>query len=272
MAEDVVAARVAGLEAEVDAACRARAARSRDGVAAERGEVDRHRPRLFLLVLGPRHGQQLVDHVRRVLARAGDLAQRLAQGLGVVLAGLDLALRQLGLRAQAGERRLQLMRGVGEEVLSAPGSDWSKPGQQVDGAHQRRHFLGGAALVDRAQVAAVAAPDPLLQLVQRGDAARQRQPDEQHRDRQVSGTVTVTAPSPPAGTTTTTATGNVKAQASCRKDRTVHLTLLKADGTAASPEVITTTRSNGDFTATITAPAQPAPTPPATTILRPPTR
>jgi hypothetical protein len=79
------------------------------------------------------------------------------------------------------------------------------------------------------------------------------------------GAVTLVAPSPAAGATTTTATGNVKAKASCRKSRTVHLTLSKADGTAASPEVAVTTGPNGDFAATITAPAQPAPTPPATT-------
>ena len=83
--------------------------------------------------------------------------------------------------------------------------------------------------------------------------------------KRVSGTVTVTATNPPAGSTTTTATGNVKANSSCRKNRTVHLSLLKADGTPASSEVVTTTRSNGDYTATITAPAQPAPVPPAMT-------
>lgn len=81
----------------------------------------------------------------------------------------------------------------------------------------------------------------------------------------IGGVVTVTAPSPAAGTTTTTATGNVKARASCRKNRTVRLTLLKADGTPASSESVTTTGPNGDFSALITAPAQPAPVPPAMT-------
>ncbi|MGZ5336637.1 MAG: hypothetical protein ACXWDT_01175 [Solirubrobacterales bacterium] len=81
----------------------------------------------------------------------------------------------------------------------------------------------------------------------------------------IGGAVTLAAPSPAAGQTTTTATGNVKARASCRKGRTVHLTLSKADGSAASSEVVTKTGPNGDFTATITAPAQPAPIPPATT-------
>jgi hypothetical protein len=80
-----------------------------------------------------------------------------------------------------------------------------------------------------------------------------------------SGTVSLAAASPAVGATTTTATGNVKSTGSCRKNRTVHLTLLKADGTPAASEVVTTTGPNGDFTATIAAPAQPAPVPPATT-------
>ena len=46
-----------------------------------------------------------------------DLLQRLLQRLRVALARVDLALRQLGLGAQAGQRRLQLVRGIGEEVL-----------------------------------------------------------------------------------------------------------------------------------------------------------
>jgi hypothetical protein len=43
--------------------------------------------------------------------------------------------------------------------------DWSSRCQQVvDGAHQRRHFLGHVALVDRAQVGAFALADALLQI------------------------------------------------------------------------------------------------------------
>ena len=88
--------------AEVDAACPSRAARSRApsrSPAARRSHL-LHAPRL-LLVLGARHRQQLVDHVRGALARAGDLLQRALQRLRVALARVDLALRQLGLRAQA---------------------------------------------------------------------------------------------------------------------------------------------------------------------------
>ncbi len=74
------------------------------------------------------------------------------------------------------------------------------------------------------------------------------------------GTVSLVAPSPAVSSTTTTASGNVFSQASCRKNRTVHLTLTKADGTSAGPEVIATTISNGNYTAAITLPANVAPT------------
>ena len=122
--------------------------------------------------------------MRGALTRTGDLLQRFLQRLRVVLAGVDLALCEFGLRAQAGERCLELVRGIGEKVLLRT-HRLVEPGQQVvDRAHQRRHFLGGLALVDRREIAAVAPADALLQFVQRRDAARQRQPHEQHRKRQ----------------------------------------------------------------------------------------
>jgi hypothetical protein len=73
------------------------------------------------------------------------------------------------------------------------------------------------------------------------------------------GTVSLVAPSPAAGATSTTATGNVLARASCRKNRTVHLTLTNADGSSAGPEVVAITGPNGDYTAAITLPAPVAP-------------
>jgi hypothetical protein len=76
--------------------------------------------------------------------------------------------------------------------------------------------------------------------------------------------VSLVAPSPAAGVTSTTASGNVFSKASCRKNRTVHLTLSNADGTPAGPEVVTTTRSNGDYSAVVTIPAPVAPATTAT--------
>jgi hypothetical protein len=76
------------------------------------------------------------------------------------------------------------------------------------------------------------------------------------------GTVGLVAPSPAVGATSTTASGNVFSQASCRKNRTVHLTLTNADGSSAAPEVVATTGPNGDYSATV---AVPAPVAPATT-------
>jgi hypothetical protein len=61
--------------------------------------------------------------VGRPLAGQGDLGQAAAHGLGVA-AGVDLALRQLGLHAQPGQRRLELVGRVGQEVLLRP-TDWS---------------------------------------------------------------------------------------------------------------------------------------------------
>jgi hypothetical protein len=82
----------------------------------------------------------------------------------------------------------------------------------------------------------------------------------------VSGAVTVAAtPSTvtPA-TTTITVTGNVKANSSCRKDRTVRFSYVGAGGTTALTETAET-RSNGDFTAVLPKPADAAP---ATVMLR----
>jgi hypothetical protein len=93
-------------------------------------------------------------------------------------------LGQFGLHAQARQRRLQLVRGVGQKVLLAADRLVQPRQQVVDGTHQRRHFVGNAAFVDWAQVRAVARADAPLQLVQRRDAACQRQPHQQHRQRQ----------------------------------------------------------------------------------------
>ena len=58
------------------------------------------------------------------------------------LAAVDLALRQLGLHAQAGQRRLHLVRGVGEEVLLHADRRSQAREHVVDRAHQRRDFFG----------------------------------------------------------------------------------------------------------------------------------
>ncbi len=175
--------RVGAFVAEVDALVH----RARDEVAHDlRRELDQRHvlqaARLFG-VLGARHRQQLVDQVRRALARARDLLERTLDGLRIA-AGVDLALRELGLHAQARERRLHLVRGVGQEVLLR-GHRLVQPRQQVvDRAHQRRDFLGHVVVVDRAQVLAFAPADALLQRVERRDAAREREPHQQHRHRQ----------------------------------------------------------------------------------------
>ena len=75
------------------------------------------------------------------------------------------------------------MCGVGQEVLLR-GDRLIQPREQVvDCAHQRRHLFGHIALVDRAQIVTVTPADALLQFVERTDAARKRQPQQQHAER-----------------------------------------------------------------------------------------
>jgi hypothetical protein len=75
--------------------------------------------------------------------------------------------------------------------------------------------------------------------------------------KQVASTVTVSATPTTIDPTTTAVnvTGNVLANSSCRKNRTVHF--FYVTGGVAGPEVGTavTTRSNGDFSATLLPPS-----------------
>jgi hypothetical protein len=84
----------------------------------------------------------------------------------------------------------------------------------------------------------------------------------------VSGTVTV-VPTPTTITPTTTTVaveGNVAANSSCRKDRTVHFSYVNADTLVVTPLAETAvTGSNGDYTAVLPKPADAAP---ASVILR----
>jgi hypothetical protein len=129
--------------------------------------------------LGARQRQQLVDGVGGARAGAGDLLQRAADFHRV-----GFALGQFGLHAQPGQRRLELVRGVGQEALLRAQRGFQPRQQVVDGRHQRRHLLRNEGLFDRAQVVGLARADALLQFVERADAAHQRQPHQQHRQRQ----------------------------------------------------------------------------------------
>lgn len=79
--------------------------------------------------------------------------------------------------------------------------------------------------------------------------------------KQVSGTVSVSVtPNPlPNATTSVAASGNVASNSSCRKDRTIRFYWVS--GTTVGPEVGTaTSRSNGNYTATLPRPTDTAPT------------
>ena len=84
----------------------------------------------------------------------------------------------------------------------------------------------------------------------------------------VAGTVTVevTPTTITPTTTAVTASGNVAANSSCRKDRTVHFAYVNTDTLVVTPLTETAvTGSNGDYTALLPAPTDAAP---ATVVLR----
>ena len=128
---------------------------------------------------GTRQRQQLVDGVGGAYAGAADLLERLFQ-----LVGIGLALRQVGLHAQAGQRRLELVRGIGQKTFLRGQRQLQAAEQIIDRRHQRRHFFGHRAFVERAHVVGLAGADASFELRQRLDAAHQCQPHQQHRQRQ----------------------------------------------------------------------------------------
>jgi hypothetical protein len=79
--------------------------------------------------------------------------------------------------------------------------------------------------------------------------------------KQVGGTVTIAvAPNPLSNATpTVTANGNVGSNSSCRKDRTLRFYWV-TNGIQGPEVASTTTRSNGDYTATVPRPSDTAPT------------
>jgi hypothetical protein len=87
--------------------------------------------------------------------------------------------------------------------------------------------------------------------------------------KQVGGTVSVnvtpnTFTTGDTAVTSATVTGNVASNSSCRKDRTIHFAWV--NGTTVGPDlgVVATTRSNGDYTATVPRPTDT--NPPTTTV------
>ena len=94
-----------------------------------------------------------------------------------VVAGA-LALCQVGLHAQARQRRLELVRGVGQKALLGRQRIVQAGQQVVHRGDQRCDFQRHGLVVQRGKVVGAACPDALFELVQRLDAACQRQPHE----------------------------------------------------------------------------------------------
>ena len=172
------------LVAQVDAAVHGLGHKVAHDSPGQFGQVQLRAAHHLARVLGPRHGQQLVDHVGRSLAGQRNLRKAVLHRLWVPTAAVDLARGQLGLHAQAGQRRLELVRRIGQKV-ALRGDGLVQPFEQVvDGLHQRRHFIGHTSHRNGAEVRAGAAPDALLQFSQRPYTPGQGKPDQQDGQRQ----------------------------------------------------------------------------------------
>ena len=126
------------LEAEVDARARTRSAPSPAPrcAPARDSSIGTKRAGLRRLVLGARQRQQLVDQAGGRLRTLGQLFQRT-----VDLVGAALAQRQFGLHAHAGQRRLHLVRGVGDEALLHLDALRQPLQHVVERADQRRYLF-----------------------------------------------------------------------------------------------------------------------------------
>jgi len=88
------------------------------------------------------------------------------------------------LHAQACQGRLELVRRIGQKALLRGQRVVQALQQVVHRGNEGRHFERHRAVVQRGEVVGVARADALLQLVERLDAPRQRQPHQQHGQRQ----------------------------------------------------------------------------------------
>jgi hypothetical protein len=97
---------------------------------------------------GPCQRQQLVHGVRGADAGAPDVLQRALE----FFRARALALRQVGLHAQARQRRFELVGGVGQKALLR-GQRLVQPREQViHRRHQRRHLQRHGAVVQGREV------------------------------------------------------------------------------------------------------------------------
>src|SRR6266850_4243734 len=116
--------------------------------------------------LGAREREQLVGEARGADRRLVHLLE-----LGAHLGGQRLRERELGMRLQAGERRAQLVRSVGEKALLVAARLRDFLEQAVQRAHQRPRLLGCAGRIDRPEIARRARLDLLREARERPEAA-----------------------------------------------------------------------------------------------------
>ena len=130
-------------------------------------------------VFGTRQCDQLRYQPRRSIGRAADVFQTF-----LPLQWIFGVQRQLGLSFQSGQRRFDLMRGVGQKAFLQTDVAPQATENIVKTAHQRLHFLRCVIQRQIAQIVFIALQHAHLQAIERHDPARQAKPNQHHRNRQ----------------------------------------------------------------------------------------
>ena len=126
-----------------------------------------------------RQCQQLLRESRRAIEAALEFGERCA-ALAVVVG----AFGELRLQVHGGQRRAQLMRGVGDERALRRERLAESLEQAVQGMHQRLHFARQAGFGQRFEQIGRATRDVGRDAVQRREAAGDRVPDQQREEGQ----------------------------------------------------------------------------------------
>ena len=171
--------RIAAFHAQVDAPGLRERGRVDHAVAAQRIQRDRLRRRLRLGTVLPGQREQLLDQMGRAVDALPELLQRLRAG-GVV----RRAPQRLQLQLQRRQRRAQLMRRVGDEVLLLLEGLPHAVQQAVEFGDQRLDLGGEVLVVDRRQVLRRAARQLLAHPLQRRQRMRDHPPHDQRQHRQ----------------------------------------------------------------------------------------
>ena len=149
-----------------------------DVLAREPREIDRCRRRVVVDVrLRARECEQLARRAAGAGGQTFDVDQCFAHAVGT-----RIGERAFGLQAQAGERRAQLVRGVGDETILQFEQAAQAREQEIDRARQRPDLDRHDALIERRKIARAPAGEMRRQRIEQVQAAADAEPDQHEHE------------------------------------------------------------------------------------------